>query len=99
MTLEPKQKPVHEVRFGNVRVSIWANRNQEGQLFHSFALERSYRDQSGEWQSQQLSLSLTEIAKVTGALNKAYADYYTLPNVRQDAERSEASSSHEGAGQ
>ena len=84
MTTETKTKPVHEVRFGNVRVALWANRNQENQLYHTFGLERSYRDQNGEWQTQQMSLALGEIAKVTGALSKAYEDYYSLPHLRND---------------
>ena len=32
----PKQKPVHDVRFGNVNVAIWANRSREGDTFHTF---------------------------------------------------------------
>ena len=68
MTLRPKQKPVHEVRYGNVRVAIWANRNKENHVFHSFGLERSYRDQDGNWHSQHISLGVSEIAKVRAAL-------------------------------
>jgi len=85
MTLEVKEKPVREVRFGNVRVSIWANRNQQGELFHSFSLERSYRDENGDWKSHKISLGLNEVAKVREALGKAYEDYYALPRVKQES--------------
>ena len=81
-------KPIHEVRFGNVRVAIWANKGEEGRTFHNFSLERSYRDKEGNWQNQQLSLGVREVAKITRALETAYADYYTLPQLRADYKRS-----------
>ena len=83
-----KTKPLHEVRFGNVRVSLWANQGEEGKTFHNFSLERSYRDRSGNWQSQQISMAVGEVAKVVNALNTAYADYYTLPDLRADYQSS-----------
>jgi len=88
MTLSPKTKPVHQVRFGNVKVAVWANQSQDGRIFHSFDLRRSYRDQNGDWIEQKISLNLNEIAKVKGALGKVYADYYTLPQFKRDSDTS-----------
>ncbi|MFT6238001.1 MAG: hypothetical protein ACJAQT_000070 [Akkermansiaceae bacterium] len=93
---DQKQKPVHDVRFGTVKVAIWANKSHEGKTFHSFDLRRSYRDQQGEWQEQKISLNLNEIAKVRGALAKAYEDYHILPEFKRD-EASTSQGAAEGA--
>lgn len=37
------RRPVHEVRFGNVKAAVWENRNQNG-TWHSVSLSRSYKD-------------------------------------------------------
>ena len=87
---DQKQKPVHDVRFGTVKVAIWENKTHEGKVFHSFDLRRSYRDQLGEWQEQKISLNLNEIAKVRSALAKAYEDYHSMPEFKRD----ESSTSH-----
>lgn len=78
MTNTSKPGPIHAIRFGNVRVTVWENRNAEGKVYHSLDLERSYRNKDGEWQSQNINLHANEIAKVTAALNQAYADLHLL---------------------
>lgn len=83
MTKPSTPGPVHVVRFGSIRVAIWENRNQEGRIYHSLDLERSYRDKEGNWHSQNINLRPNEIAKVTGALGLAYADLHTLPKLNQ----------------
>lgn len=88
---DQKQKPTHEVRFGTVKVAVWENTSREGKTFHSFDLRRSYRDQSGEWHDQKISLNLGEIAKVRAALAKVYEDYHLLPEFKRD----EAANRHE----
>ena len=92
MTTQTNNKPVHKLRYGNVRISAWENQSREGKTFHTFDLERSYRDKDGNWQSQNLSLSIGEIARAVAALNRAYDDYHTLPIFRKDQEESDAPS-------
>lgn len=79
MTTTSNPGPVHAIRFGNVRVTVWENRNAEGRTYHSLDLERSYRDKDGEWRSQNINLHANEIPKVTAALQQAYADLHLLP--------------------
>lgn len=42
-------KPVHAIRLGRIRASIWANQNEHG-IFYSVKISRSYRDGEG-WKS------------------------------------------------
>lgn len=84
MTMEDKLKPVHKVRFGNIQIAMWENRSQEGNVFHTLDLERSYVDKDGVWQSQRISLNVNEVRKASAALDKAFTDYYTLPALRRD---------------
>ena len=86
MTETSKQQPAHRVQFGNVKVAVWLNSNEQGYTFPNFGLTRSYKDSAENWQEQTISLNASEIAKVTHALNKAYQDYYTLPQFRKNDE-------------
>ena len=40
-------KPVHELRFGRIRATIWANETEKG-IRHNVAISRSYKD-GEEW--------------------------------------------------
>ncbi len=82
MTSQTTKQPIRKIAFGNIRVAVWENFNRDNQVFHTFDLERSYVDQNGHWQSQNISLKRNEIFKVIGALNKAFVDYYALPQFR-----------------
>ncbi|MGE3109319.1 MAG: hypothetical protein AB7G11_04835 [Phycisphaerales bacterium] len=43
-------KPVHEIRIGRIKASIWANEIQGGGTRHSVTVRRLYKDESG-WKS------------------------------------------------
>ena len=83
MTNETKKQPIHKVQFGTIRVTVWENTNQKGEPFPNFNLESSYRDRDGQWQTNRISLTLSEMAKAALALNKAYADFYDLPHFKR----------------
>ena len=44
---EPKQKPVHEVRMGRIKATIWANETESG-IRHNVTLARLYKE-GDEW--------------------------------------------------
>lgn len=44
------QKPVHEIRIGRIRASIWANKTGQGSTRHNVTVQRLYKDESG-WKS------------------------------------------------
>jgi len=97
MTSQTTKQPIHKVAFGNIRVAVWENFNRDNQVFHTFDLERSYVDQNGQWQSQNISLKRNEIFKVIGALNKVFADYYQLPQFRVEQNPATESSEDQAA--
>lgn len=43
------QKPVHEIRIGRIRASIWENKTEQG-VRYNVTLQRLYKDESG-WKS------------------------------------------------
>lgn len=46
---KPKQKPVHELRLGRIRVTIWARNNGSGGTEHYTVISRLYKDDEGKW--------------------------------------------------
>ena len=44
-----KNLPVHEVKFGRVRATIWANEGESG-LWHTVKFSRLYKSKEGKWQ-------------------------------------------------
>jgi len=43
-------KPVHEIRIGRIRASIWANKTGQGATRHNVTVQRLFKDDSG-WKS------------------------------------------------
>ena len=92
MTIQTKKKPVHKVQFGNVKVAIWENTTADGKSYFNFGLTRSYyKEEENDWKEQTISFNLSELAKASFALEKAYRDFYTLPQFRKkdDSENQE----------
>src|SRR6516165_12063184 len=46
----PKQRPAQTIRYGRVKAAIWRQESDKGP-WYSVAFARTYRDQSGNWQS------------------------------------------------
>lgn len=46
-----KRRPVHEVRLGRVKATVWANHNPEQGNWYSVAITRLYKDGQDQWQS------------------------------------------------
>jgi hypothetical protein len=44
-----KNTPVHEVKFGRVRATVWANEGEAG-IWHTVKFSRLYKDKEGKWQ-------------------------------------------------
>lgn len=66
MTQNKNNKPVHAIRYGNVRAAIWCNENG----FHNVSFERSYR-QGDEWK-QIASFGRDDLPKLVKAAEGAY---------------------------
>jgi len=46
-----KHKPLHQIRIGSVRASIWEQRPDKGQPFLTVTVSQSYKDKSDQWQN------------------------------------------------
>lgn len=45
-------RPVHTVRHGRIKASVWVNQTQKGPMYN-VTLSRSYTDDKGEWHDSQ----------------------------------------------
>ena len=70
-----KNKPAKNFRAGAVRATVWSNptKNDDGTegSYSTVALERSYKDKNGAWQTTN-SLRVNDVPKAMLVLNKAY---------------------------
>ena len=48
--MSDNKKPAAKVRFFPISAAVWRNENEKG-IFYSVTFERSYKDDSGKWQS------------------------------------------------
>ena len=46
-----KRRPAHEVRFGRIKATVWANHHPEQGNWYSVSITRLYKDGQGQWQS------------------------------------------------
>lgn len=68
-------QPTHKTRLGTVEVAVWENKHtKDGKEFttKNLALQRSYKDDKGEWQNQKMSLKTDEVLKLILCLQEAY---------------------------
>lgn len=72
-TEEVKNKPMAKFESGLLDVAVWKNENEKG-AFLSFSVQRSYKDQKGEWKNtDSLSLSRRDLLPLALLLQEAYA--------------------------
>lgn len=64
------QKPVHEIRIGRIRASIWANKTGQGATRHNVTVQRLFKDESG-WKSTG-SLGRDDLLLAGKVLNAAH---------------------------
>src|SRR3954451_22763217 len=60
--------PAHEIRFRNIRATIWHNEGERG-LWYSVRITRSYRDAEGNWHTADTfnSVELLAVAELARA--------------------------------
>ncbi len=46
-----REPPVHEIRLGRLRASIWRNEHSQEGVWYSVTLTRGYKDAQGQWHS------------------------------------------------
>lgn len=70
---EPTAKrPVHEVRFGTIRVAIWANQTAEHGVLYNVTCSRSYKNAEGTWKDSD-SFGRDDLLPLAKALDDAHS--------------------------
>jgi len=67
---EKKKPPVDRVKVGGISVSVWENKAKSGGEFHTFSLQRTYKD-GDEFKYTGL-LRASDLPKAVLALQKTY---------------------------
>ena len=81
-----RQKPVHEIRLGLVRASIWENKSEYG-VRHNVTLERLYSvkldDNRRQWKSTS-SFGRDDLLVAAKVLDLAHTWIHSKPNDSAD---------------
>lgn len=64
-------KPVHTIRYRNLKATIWQNQNQSG-TFHTVTLTRSYQDDAKSWHDTG-SFNASDLPTLAKAVNDAHS--------------------------
>ncbi len=65
-----KQRPATEIRLGRIRCTIWANTKDDGSIWYSSVLSRSYKKDDGTWANAE-SLGRDDLLTGAEALRQA----------------------------
>jgi hypothetical protein len=76
-------RPVHEIRLGRIRASVWANRGHDRGTWYNVSISRLYRVGT-EWKTTT-SFSRDDLPLVSKAAEMAYAWIWSLKKEKHDA--------------
>lgn len=65
------EKPLHTIRAGGVKATVWQNRGDDGQPFLTTLIVRSYRDGNGNWKETNTFMP-HQLPQLELAARKAY---------------------------
>lgn len=68
---QQKQKPVHEIRLGRIKASIWANETENRDVWFNVAVTRLYKD--GDHWRDTSTFSRDDLPIVAKVADMAYA--------------------------
>ncbi len=71
MAKKNSSKPVQELTYWPVRVSVWRNEDGEGRLWYTTTVKRVYKKDDEEWDSTH-SLDVTDLLPAAKALEEAF---------------------------
>lgn len=79
-----KKRPTHEIRFGAIRATIWANENRDGSRWYSVTLGRLYKDNSGQWQiAQHFKMrNMPDVARAAATAQDWMEQHTVLPEAK-----------------
>jgi hypothetical protein len=93
MSTQEANRPVHTIRHGRIKATIWANQTQKG-MMHNVTLSRSYQDDQQNWHDTD-SFGVSDLMTVAKAAFDAHTWISTqkAENENGSAERKDERSS------
>ena len=89
------EKPLHTIRAGGVKATVWQNRGEDGQPFLTTLIIRSYRDGNGNWKETNTFMP-HQLPQLELAARKAYE--FTQLGRETVREQSPGTASHQEPG-
>mgnify|MGYP001375997386 CR=1 FL=1 len=77
-----KKPPIHTIRIGNIKASIWENQSSTGKTFFTTTVIRSYRDEHEQWHESAVFYP-DDLPKIELATKKAFEFIHTRAAERQ----------------
>ena len=65
------QQPIHTIRVGGTKATIWANNRGDGRVLHTTSIVRSYQTEGGEWKETNTFLP-NQLPELVLASQKAF---------------------------
>ncbi len=80
-----KKKPIHEIRFGAIRATIWANDTSSGDRWYTVITSRQYKDEQDHWQvTHSFKVQhLPNLAKAIEAANLWIEQHSVTPEAKR----------------
>ena len=76
-----KQKPIQEVRIGNIKAALWQNQTDNGTRFN-VTFQRIYRDEQNKWQSTD-SFGRDDLLVLAKVAERAFDSIHELQQERE----------------
>jgi len=70
-------KPIHTIRIGGIKASIWENRAQSGNLFYTTTIVRCFKDETDQWRESNSYLP-DDLPKLELAARKAFEHIHSI---------------------
>lgn len=86
--MSSQEKPILTIRDGALKASIWANRTDEGKIFHSVTFGRTFTDAEGHPKTST-SFSGSDLLKIARLADKAY-DHIASVRLEQSRDQETA---------
>lgn len=65
------QQPIHTIRVGGTKATIWANNRGDGRVLHTTSIVRSYQNEAGDWKETNTFLP-NQLPELVLASQKAF---------------------------
>ncbi len=83
-----QNRPVHEIRLAQIRVSIWSNQGNGNRAWYSVSISRVYRD--GDVWKDSTSFGRDDLPLVAKAVEMAYAWIWSAGSNHEEKQHADS---------